>query len=163
MEYVYRLIDPRDRATFYVGLTQDIYTRFIAHIQCNSNNYAKNARIHEMRAENVMVILETLQSVKTHEEGLIREVYWIRHFKVLGEPITNLSGTTLPQEIRKVTQFAPVTSSVPVTSLDLQGVLNVYRPGMTCRDLGRVLGVSHGTAGKYIQRLKDKGLITATG
>jgi biotin operon repressor len=32
---------------------------------------------------------------------------------------------------------------------------------MSHRDLGRVLGVSHATAGKYIQRLKDKGMIDA--
>ncbi len=57
---------------------------------------------------------------------------------------------------------APTVSRLKVTlSPELQRAYDAFRDGMSHRDLGRVLGVSHATAGKYIQRLKDMGLIDA--
>src|SRR5579885_1288686 len=58
----------------------------------------------------------------------------------------------------------PVAHSQRFTSLlspELQAAYDAFQDGMSHRDLGRVLGVSHATAGKYIQRLKDKGMIDA--
>jgi hypothetical protein len=44
-------------------------------------------------------------------------------------------------------------------SPELQQAYDAFQDGFSHRDLGRVLEISHGTAGKLIQRLEDKGLI----
>lgn len=93
MYVVYALIDPRDNSIRYVGITTNVYKRFIEHIQCSSANYAKNAWMHELRAANKMVIMETLEEVETQMQAMKRETYWIQHFQMLKEPIANINQT----------------------------------------------------------------------
>ena len=83
---IYALIDPRDNTVRYVGVTEDVYAQFQQHINCAAANYAKNAWIHELRAANKMVIMETLEEVEDRERALEREGYWITHFEMLREP-----------------------------------------------------------------------------
>jgi predicted GIY-YIG superfamily endonuclease len=90
MHIIYGLQDPRDRLFFYVGMTDDVFKRFAAHIQCSGSNYEKNAKITEMRSQNIMPYMVELQ--RTEDTGLarIREAYWIQHYISLGHPITNI-------------------------------------------------------------------------
>jgi predicted GIY-YIG superfamily endonuclease len=73
MYVIYALVDPRDNTVHYVGCTQNVYDRFIAHIQCSGNNYAKNAWIHELRTINKMVIMETLEEIEDRQQAEERE------------------------------------------------------------------------------------------
>ena len=90
MHIIYGLEDPRDRLVFYVGMTDDVFKRFMAHIQCSGNNYEKNARITEMRSQNVMPHMIELQRTEDTGFARIREAYWIQHYISLGHPITNI-------------------------------------------------------------------------
>jgi predicted GIY-YIG superfamily endonuclease len=90
MHVIYHLYDPRDRLTFYVGETEDVYQRFLDHIQCRGSNFAKNAKILEMRQANVLVQMEELERIEDSGHARIREAYWIRHYETLGHPLTNV-------------------------------------------------------------------------
>lgn len=101
MYAVYALIDPRDNTVRYVGITDDVYGRFLQHIRGMDENYAKSVWIQELRALNKMVIMETLEECGGYEEACERELYWIRHFEMLKEPLMNISKTSLPRKARK--------------------------------------------------------------
>lgn len=101
MYVIYALVDPRDNTVHYIGITDDVYQRFMQHINCGSNNFAKNAWILGLRAANKMVIMETLEEVDTREQALIRETYWIKHFEMLKEPVMNVCQTTSPRQAKK--------------------------------------------------------------
>jgi hypothetical protein len=90
MHTIYRLYDPRDGLTFYVGRTEDVYQRFLEHIQCSGSNAAKNMKIMELRHDQVMVGFEALETMEDTGYARIREAYWIRHYDALGHPLTNI-------------------------------------------------------------------------
>lgn len=102
MYVVYVLIDPRNNTVRYVGVTDNVYARFLQHINCSGNNYVKNAWIHELRAANVMLIMETLEQIESREYAYEREQYWIQHFEMLQEPIANISKTSSPRKSKKM-------------------------------------------------------------
>jgi predicted GIY-YIG superfamily endonuclease len=90
MYSVYGLVDPRDNKPFYVGITDDIYKRFWQHVNCHGNNFEKNKRIQELRALNLMVIVQIYEQIEDIGHARIREAYWIRHFEALGYVLTNI-------------------------------------------------------------------------
>lgn len=101
MYVIYALIDPRDNTVRYVGITDDVYKRFLSHIQCTGGNLAKNLWIAELRAANKMVIMETLEEVEDHTRALEREMYWIQHFQALKEPLANINKTVSARKAKK--------------------------------------------------------------
>ena len=86
---IYGLIDPRDQSVFYIGMTDDVYGRFLQHLRCDGSNLMKDARIQELKDVNIMVIMSTFQLVRGLEDARKREAYWIRHYHDLGMPLTN--------------------------------------------------------------------------
>lgn len=101
MYAIYGLIDPRDRLVFYVGQTTDVYKRFIEHINCASNNFERNSRIHELRALNLMVIMEVFELVEVKSIANDREAYWVSHFERIQHPLTNISLMSAPKKTRR--------------------------------------------------------------
>jgi predicted GIY-YIG superfamily endonuclease len=101
MYVIYALIDPRDNTVHYVGQTNDVYARFQQHIRCDGSSFTKNAWILELRAANKMVIMETLQEAETYQEALEREAYWIKHFEMLREPLSNATHRTSLKKVKK--------------------------------------------------------------
>jgi len=89
MYVIYSLEDPRDNATRYVGITNDVYQRFCEHIRCDGSNFRKDAWIQELKATNSMVRMPTLEQVKTVAEARVREAYWIHHYLHLGADLLN--------------------------------------------------------------------------
>ncbi len=90
MYTVYALVDPRDNKVHYVGMTEDVYKRFINHITGRSgSNYEKNAWVHGMRNASVMVRMDVLEQTEDIGQAHIREMYWVNHFIQLQHPITN--------------------------------------------------------------------------
>jgi predicted GIY-YIG superfamily endonuclease len=68
---VYALIDPRSQDVCYIGITKDIYRRFIEHIRCTGANPAKDEWILSLRSEQVMVIVCSLERVQSYDEAMV--------------------------------------------------------------------------------------------
>lgn len=101
---IYALIDPRDNAVRYIGLTYDVYARMRQHSRCEGNNAIKNAWIQELRREQIMFYMHSIEKVKTFEQALEREQYWIQHYLQRGANLTNIASvpvdSTEPKKIR---------------------------------------------------------------
>jgi predicted GIY-YIG superfamily endonuclease len=98
---IYALIDPRDLAVCYIGITNDVYDRFMQHLRCDGTNSAKDTWIAELKQENVMLIMKTLEVVETVEQARERETFWIHHHRFLGIPLFNQSipSIRLPKRV----------------------------------------------------------------
>lgn len=89
MYTVYSLVDQRNDASRYVGITDDVYKRFFQHVQCNGNNLDKNDWIQSLKDEGLMLIMKTLEVVDTVEEAREREQYWIHYYLREGASLLN--------------------------------------------------------------------------
>lgn len=125
MHAIYGLVDPRDRKVFYVGQTIDVYKRFVEHISCGSNNFARNVKIIELRALNLMVIMEVFELVEDKEEANEREEYWIEHFDQSQHPLTNIALMSAPKKARREQLKRAMSISTQLTELGLQPEENV--------------------------------------
>lgn len=101
MYVIYALVDPRDNTVRYVGVTNDVYKRFLQHVNCSGSNFEKNAWIHELRMANKMIVMETLEEVEDRTCVFDREEYWIKHFQMLQEPITNIRQKSPARRTKK--------------------------------------------------------------
>ena len=97
---IYALIDPRDGAIRYIGMTRDIYQRMRQHSRCVGDNSAKNAWIEELQQEQLMFIMHSLEKVKTIEQALARELYWIDYYQRQGAALLNRTGIHASQKIQ---------------------------------------------------------------
>src|SRR5690242_5540645 len=95
---VYALIDPRDTAVRYIGITYDVYQRMRQHSRCEGNNVAKNAWIHDLQQEQLMFILYSLEKVKTFEKALVQEIYWIERCLEQGADLLNRANVPAQQQ-----------------------------------------------------------------
>lgn len=95
---IYALVDPRNYAVRYVGMTSNVYQRFQAHIACQGKNPTKDNWITELKAQNVMVLMQALEQVKELSAARAREQYWIAHYEHLGEPLLN--NVSLPDGLK---------------------------------------------------------------
>lgn len=92
---VYALIDPRDQAVRYVGVTNDVYARFKQHIRCDSGNQEKDIWIQDLRDHQLMMVMQSLERVP-YEQAFIREQYWINHYLAAGAHLFNRALPLLP-------------------------------------------------------------------
>src|SRR5882762_7984725 len=86
---VYGLEDQRNHEVFYVGITDNIQTRFIEHLRCDGTNPIKDVAIRDMVSAGYLPLPRTLQLVADLETARRRESYWLRHFYDLGMQLTN--------------------------------------------------------------------------
>ena len=93
MFVTYALLDPRTTSVFYVGLSNDLTTRFIAHITNREVNRAKNAVIDELRSVGMLPYCRTLEVNDTERAGRESERKWIDAFMEIGEPLCNAERT----------------------------------------------------------------------
>lgn len=108
MYVVYALVDPRDNKPFYVGMTDDVYARFLQHLRCDGSNFRKDARIHELKDKQLMVIMQVLEHVETVDRTRMREAYWIHHYLQLGITLyNNHLPTPMEHKVQNVKRFAP--------------------------------------------------------
>lgn len=113
MSVVYRLIDPRDRSTRYVGLTENLLTRFIQHLRCVDKNARKNDWIHELDSLGLVPIAEQLELITDRSIAAKRERYWMQHYRYLGNDLFNAALPAI--EIKpalEVEEEIPVQPSV---------------------------------------------------
>jgi len=92
--YIYILRDPKTRIIFYVGQTmQELKTRLSGHLSDNNNSEKMEAikRILETGEKPIIEAIETI-SVKCYIDKAYvseREIFWMKHYKEIGQPITN--------------------------------------------------------------------------
>jgi len=89
MYVVYALEDPRDHLYHYIGITNDVYARFVQHLTGQAGNISKTGWIFECRQANVMILMRELERVPTLEEAKQREQFWIGYYLHLGHPLLN--------------------------------------------------------------------------
>lgn len=87
--YIYRLIDPRDDQTRYVGVTvQRPSSRLIAHLtkaKCRPRTL-KDKWLNELRGVGLQPRLEVLEETTDREV----EVYWINYYRMAGNDLLNV-------------------------------------------------------------------------
>src|SRR6266487_1347018 len=93
MFVTYALLDPRTTSVFYVGLSNDLTTRFIAHITNREVNRAKNAVIDELRSVGMLPYCRTLEVTDSERAGRESERKWIDAFIAAGETLCNIEST----------------------------------------------------------------------
>lgn len=153
MYVVYALVDPRDNQAHYVGATEDVYQRFQAHINCAGNNAVKNAWISELRAANKMVIMQMLQEVDGVEEARKREAYWIRHYRDLGMPLTNIAFPSLRSTLSKLPM------EVMDTDMNIEQQIRTLiaeNKALSARRIASHIGCSPTTASKWKSRIEQQ-------
>lgn len=88
---IYTLVDPRDNAVRYVGMSKEPYRRYAMHLlNPNRSKSAKDEWISELREERKapqLVIIE--ENIADKREALEREDYWIRKHREEGALLTN--------------------------------------------------------------------------
>lgn len=154
MYTIYALIDPRDWSVHYIGMTDNVYTRFQQHIKQQSNNEQKNVWLQSLKDVDVMVFMKTLETTDTIERAMQREAYWIQHYLQLGMPLTN-RYTPLPLSTPTIiaTKISPKSSN----KATLVRKALKRNPGMRPTDIARKTGVSRSYVSEIISQLRKEG------
>jgi len=144
MYAVYALIDPDELyKVCYIGMTQDVYTRFTQHLQDNRGDSPKARWLRGLRERNRVPYCKVLEeSIFTQEEAIQREAFWINFYRQLNMPLTNAN---IPQ-VTQGTQLFPRSDPVAV-------ILDLYDKGMSGRSIEKMLKgrqVSYRTIGKTL-------------
>lgn len=159
MYVIYGLQDPRDNAVFYVGMTADIYKRFISHLKCEGNNEEKNKWIDGMKAQGFVPVLVTLETAYIQEVASKRETYWIQHFVHLGAPLTNVSqvSKTRRQTNRTPRQggYKPNDRLSKENEQLVRNVLIQY-PNAGVREVARYAGIAPASAWRCLKRIHEE-------
>src|SRR5579859_5228539 len=145
MYVIYALLDPRDSSVHYVGMTDDVYKRFLAHIQCSGNNFEKNGWVLSLRAANVMVQMLELERVEDVTHARVREAYWIKHYVSLHHPVANVvhakrhrGDQNKPDKLLEYVQgeFTPKPGGKLLSDLQAQLLITFYED---CVDVKKAL------------------------
>src|SRR5438105_386511 len=109
---VYRLVDPRDLAVFYVGITNNPEARLKQHLACDGSNPDKDARIQEIGQQGLQPLMEGIERPGTLHLARLREAHWIDYYLQEQALLTNIiipsldgkgiRGKRVAKAIRKV-------------------------------------------------------------
>lgn len=94
---IYILRHPQTKVVFYVGQTvNDLKIRLSAHIK-DSYNQEKSSLIKEIIEQGGEPTIEAIETIKVkcYVDKLYvddKEIFWMNHYKEIGQPITNVSG-----------------------------------------------------------------------
>lgn len=87
---IYALVDPRDMAIRYIGMSKDVLTRFKRHLACNDANAEKIQWLQELEEEGLTPYCMILSLVKGEKLAKIRESDWIKFYRHQGASLTNI-------------------------------------------------------------------------
>src|SRR5258708_35520886 len=108
MYVVYGLIDPDERyKVCYIGMTQDVYTRFTQHLRDSRGDSLKDQWLKGLRMRNRVPYCKVLEEMLTQEEAAKREIYWINFYRQLNMPLTNAEIPQVTQGVRRFPQPDP--------------------------------------------------------
>lgn len=144
MYVVYALEDPRDTKVRYVGMTSDVYKRFIQHISLDGDNQEKNMWIDSLRSLGMLPIMRTLETSYKRNIALERERYWINHYTYLDMPLFNIVAPARFKE-------PPISSAM----YKKDAVLNFIQKGYSQNEiLKHVWGIK--SAGRAYQKANEE-------
>ncbi|HLQ30848.1 MAG TPA: GIY-YIG nuclease family protein [Ktedonobacteraceae bacterium] len=126
MYFVYALADPRTDIVAYVGITNNLYTRFKKHLENQEPNRKKNEWIRQLQQAKLIPSVKLLETVSTWEIAKQREVYWIRYYSAQRISLTNIRRAT--EETRGVKHLpVPETRKRPkyITDLEAADILGI--------------------------------------
>src|SRR5260370_13957843 len=89
---IYALIDPRDQATRYVGISKDALARLAQHM--NEIENPKRAWLFDLKRQGLQPNIEILETVTSDQDvislALEREEYWMQSFLNAVARLTNM-------------------------------------------------------------------------
>jgi predicted GIY-YIG superfamily endonuclease len=94
MYVVYGLVNPLTHQVFYVGMTKDLYTRYIQHLNMEGNNKAKNETVLYLKQRNIMPEIRTLGIAENEGEAKRLEAFHIEKERILQQPLANQTHWT---------------------------------------------------------------------
>lgn len=155
MYTIYALIDPRDEHVRYVGITEDVYARFLQHLRCTDNNIDKNLWMQELKSANVMLIMRTVELAETFEDAREREDYWIHYHLSQGERLLNVQiarSFTFEDFTAKINAIVDKPDPVPV---DIKTAMEDDKPRGTVsiEEASNILGLT----ARQVRNLLTKG------
>lgn len=86
---IYGMIDPRDRSIFYIGLTNNLYTRFKQHMLMSDGNMHKRERIQAILDAHMLPWMITLEIVANDTSPRDREIFHIQAYVQAGAILLN--------------------------------------------------------------------------
>jgi group I intron endonuclease len=91
--FIYLLRDPETLHVRYVGKTINTKVRFALHLAEKKGTH-KNNWLHSLKSRGLRPIFEVIETIENSDDTdwQPREIYWISHYRSLGEPLTNLDG-----------------------------------------------------------------------
>jgi predicted GIY-YIG superfamily endonuclease len=97
MYSIYQLVDPRDHAPRYIGLSANVQARLEQHLQRDGSNLEKDQWIAELARQGLAPILEVLEVCKSREGAIFQEAAWIRTRETQGAELLNRSASSEDQ------------------------------------------------------------------
>lgn len=125
--YIYALIDPNTKAFRYIGRSVSPKARLYSHLsKCEEGKTHCHRWIKSLKRKGQQPIMEVIEQAtpKNYQE---REAHWIRVYRNLGAPLTNLSdggdgalGTKHTAEARKrMSEYAKSTGRKPALTPEI--------------------------------------------
>jgi GIY-YIG catalytic domain len=123
-QFVYALVHPLTEEVGYVGITDNLYQRFKAHLGDRTQGSPKVDWIKGLKQAGLIPALKVLECLDTLKEARERERYWIRYYLAQGIRLTNIVWA-IPQH--KVPQVANNQSieDKPIDANDLMSVADI--------------------------------------
>ncbi len=142
MYIVYGLEDQRNHEIFYIGITDDIQSRFAQHLRCDGSNPLKDVRVRGMIKAGYLPLARTLQIVVDLEQAKRRESYWIGHYYDAGAALMNQVIPIIEERVIVVREGKEGRRLRPGMPLNDQRayVNDLYSQGMSKEDVIRRVG-----------------------
>jgi DNA-binding XRE family transcriptional regulator len=130
--YIYALIDPRDNAIRYVGVTKNVYARLDHHVKDTSRMDNKSMWLIELEQQGLTPELEILETINACEDvdvvAFEREKYWIRKLSKSGAPLLNAYGVGMSRgPIAQSTRFGQARTEARLTIAQLSNEARVSK------------------------------------
>ncbi len=86
---VYTLIDPRNGAIRYVGITKDIEQRYYTHCIPTDSTSSAFRWIQELKDQKLKPLLAIIEEIDSWDAAYERETYWMNFLLAEEEPLVN--------------------------------------------------------------------------
>jgi len=92
--YIYSLTDPETKRLRYIGKTNKIDRRLYLHIYWAKKN-ERNQHVYNwikmLIEKGLLPELNVIEQDLSEKKAIKREIYWIKRYRKLGEPLTNMN------------------------------------------------------------------------
>jgi excisionase family DNA binding protein len=113
MYFVYRLVDPRNNVTGYVGITGNPNQRYLKHIEGRGGKGEKYEWVRRLQEEGVQPKMKILEVVDDKVQAGIRERCWVQYYLRKGISLVNVRLNESAREIKK--QMQPPDGYISIT------------------------------------------------